>query len=609
MKTMDRISRGNGFRGAINYIYANFKASFLCASNVLATVDQSRTISKMGVLARRLRPDIKKPVWHQAMRLIRSEVISHEIFREIAHEYMRRMGWNIDKHQYVVIVSDDPKGQHIHIVANRVAIDGNVFLGKNENLISTRVCHELEREFGLTMSEAPEYVLDHRGIAKAVYSGAKDRKEKKGELRLAERQVREGDDKPLPRKTLQRVLKTALAAGERGGLAAFLSTAEAGGVRVLANVAATGKVNGLSFETGSVPFRASQVGDPYAWASLSTTVRYDKIRDQAVLEARSLRHVTRDQLPPLGQPAPSPQLPAPPAAANRIVIPAAKEAADHVHYQSAYRARRAASPPPGRLARTPALGRLRSLPRSGLDDLGGRAGRLAEAQGLLPRDSQLELRGPVKSGYGLRYPAGGVAEPAAVASQGLERNPPLLNAVREAKAVRELFNQVRDGITGTEGRTMRVVAISLSSALDDFRPKGGKLGTLYIRESTDTYSFLATPEVVKVARIEPDVVRAALAVAAQQWQRLTICGGDEFKRLAAREAVRLGLADRVANPELQHIITAERARLAALKSHVVDSHATSAPTPGAGVPNSLNLETPSRIPVSRLTPRRTPRPR
>lgn len=311
---MDRVSRGSGFGGAVRYVFANFNASFLCSSNVLAARDERRAISKMGMLAHRLRPDIKKPVWHQALRLPRGEEISHDRFREIAHDYMVRMGWNTNMNQYVAIVSDDPKGQHIHIVANRVGIDGSVFHGQNENLISTRVCQELERAYGLTLTKGPEYILDERGVPRAVYSPPREKKIRKGEHRLAERLAATGKTKPLPRKAIQRALRSALSAGQTDGLGAFLAAAESGGIRVLANVGSTGRVNGLSFEADGIAFKASDIGDDFRWAALKEVVGFTT-SDLPLLEARSLRHVMPDQLPSLSQPASSArELRAPPAA-------------------------------------------------------------------------------------------------------------------------------------------------------------------------------------------------------------------------------------------------------------------------------------------------------
>lgn len=591
---MDRVSRGRGFGGAVRYIFSNFKASFLCSSNVLAARDEQRAISKMGMLAHRLRPDIKKPVWHQALRLPRGDLISHQKYRAIADEYMLRMGWNSDTHQYIVIVSDDPDGQHIHIVANRVGVDGSVFHGKNENLISTRVCQELEIDYGLTVTKGPEYIVDDRGIPRAVYAGPKDKKAKKGEVRMLERQQGEGKAKPLPRKALQQVLKSALAAGQDGGLAAFLTTAEAGGLRVLANVASTGRVSGLSFETAGVPFKGSDLGDAYSWASLAATVRFDRSRDLALLETRSLRHVTRDQLPPLSQPATSTrQLPAPPAAGNPIVIPpAAKEAAIYEQYQPSYRARSAVAAADRRraLSSGPSIDRLRSLP-SGALDVPGRARHTDPTpESLVQGDLQLLVGVGRSPNRGLRPSARATGS---AATGALTRHARLLDAARFAQELVALPDE--PAVLG-DGMVLAVV-VTLPGVLNDYRSKSGRWGILYVRKADDCLAVVDTGKRVKVTHVDANTVSAALAVSAAKWGRLTLNGSLEFRQLAAREAVRLGLGGRISNPELQPLIAAELERLATARQ--VGGIQRPTPTPSTSESGIAPTQVSDRI----LTPR------
>lgn len=555
---MERVSRGSGFGGAVRYIFANFNASFLCSSYALAARDERRAISKMGTLAHRLRPDRKKPVWHQALRLPRGEVIPHEKFREIANDYMRRMGWNPDTHQYIVIVSDDPQGQHIHIIGNRVGIDGSIYLGKNENLISTRVCQELERDYGLVMTKGPEYVVDERGVPRAVYRHPKDKKAKCGEVRMEERQAREGVAKPLPRKTLQRALKAALAAGRIGGMPAFLVAAESEGVRVVANIAATGRVNGLSFETAGVPFKASQLGAAYAWESLATAVGYDKVRDRALLEARSRRHASDDQLPSLCQPVPhTRELPAPPAAAKPIVVPrsAPKEAPYVQHYQPTYRQARGAAPAPhGRLALAggPPIDSVRSMPGGTVDAADGARRAEHSLESVVPRDPQLLLGRNRNTDRRLR-PGPRATD---LAAGGLKRDANLLGAARFAQ-------ELRHDTPAIEGDGRITVHIELlAAALDGYVAKQGRWGILYIRKSDSAYAMVDTGSCIKLASTDDSIVRAALATAAGKWTELRLSGSEAFMARAVREAVRLGICDRIANPELQGLIAHARRRLA-----------------------------------------------
>ncbi len=610
---MQKIRRGQGTRKSIRrlirYQFANKNASLICSSNVLVSRDVSGLVEEIYEVTSTIGLDVEKPLWHNSLRLKPGEFISAELWVDVVCQYMVSMGFDPDNHQWFAVLSDDPDGQHVHITANRMGVDGTLYLGQNENLISTRITQELERKFHLQRTKGPQYVLGKDG--KLRVSAPRERRAKKDEVELHARLEREGKAKPMPRKALQRVLRAALFAGQVDGLRAFLNVAEAAGVRVLASVATTGRINGLSFETGGVPFKGSQLGDVYSWAKLSAAVGFEQARDQALLEARSLRHVTRDELPPLGQPAPSTWMPAPPAAATPIAINTAPQEEAYVQrYQPTYRARRTPTAPVGRLslARRPSIDGLRHLPGGTLDAAGSPRRTDPAPEGVVPRDDVVQLGEFGRPHHRLRHPAGAGAGPAAVAaSRGLTRDASMLEEARLGQRIAALPDSpalIGEGVVVT-------VVVTIATALDGYRPKTGNWGTLYVRAADDCLAVVDTGERVKVAHVDADAVRAGLAVAASKWQTLTIRGSDKFKALAAREAVRLGLADRIVNPEpeLQAVIAAERARLAAPKSHVVDSRATPAPTPGAGIPNSWSLETPSRTPVPLLTPRRTPRPR
>lgn len=77
-------------------------------------------------------------------------------WKQIADDYMKRMGFS-ETHLRAYVLHDDKDGQHIHIVASRIdATSGKLYLGKNENLISTRIIRELELDYSLTRTKGPE---------------------------------------------------------------------------------------------------------------------------------------------------------------------------------------------------------------------------------------------------------------------------------------------------------------------------------------------------------------------------------------------------------------------------------------------------------------------
>lgn len=270
MKGMQKISRGTGFRGALDYAFDREPGKDpgqLIGGNMSGTT-ADEIAAEFGV-ARRLRPDIEKPVWHNSLRLPKDEKLSNEQWCEIADDYMQRMGFS-DDHQRCYILHDDADGQHIHIVASRVSLASKVYLGQNENLASTRHISALERDYGLTITKGVEY--DEKQRLKMPGS----KKPKKGEI---EKAIRTGAEPP--RQKLQRLIDVAKA--DKPTAPQFAERLEVAGVNVRANIAKTGTMSGFSYEIDQVQFKGSQLGDKYKWANLSKEVSYEQTRDREAL--------------------------------------------------------------------------------------------------------------------------------------------------------------------------------------------------------------------------------------------------------------------------------------------------------------------------------------
>lgn len=272
MKGMQRISRGAGFRGALNYAQdrdsPEAERGVLIGGN-MSGQDAKSLAGEFG-LSRQLRPDIARPVWHNALRLPAGERIDPDRFTQIADDYMERMGFS-DQHQRCYWLHDDAEGQHIHIVASRVGLDGSVYLGRNENLKSTRHIAKLEIDYDLTIT--PGVQLD--GDGRVVMPD--QAKPTKGEIEMA---VRTGEEPP--KQKLQRLIDEAKA--DQPSAIQFAERLEAAGVTAVANLASTGKLNGFSFEVDGIAFKGSQLGKSYAWGALSKEVMYEQARDREALE-------------------------------------------------------------------------------------------------------------------------------------------------------------------------------------------------------------------------------------------------------------------------------------------------------------------------------------
>ena len=275
MKGMRKVSRGADFVGVVRYVFNcdNEKrptpghllgGSFGSAMKPDAIVKQFEGISA-------LKASIKKAVWHNSLRLPKGEKVDEEKWVEIGDAYMSKMGFT-EGHPRIYVLHDDYEGQHIHIVASRVAVDGTVFYGQNENLISTRVIAQLEQELALPITKGVD--LDDEG--KIVMPDVK--KLRKGEI---EKAVRIGE-KPV-RTILQEAVDTALTG--KPTTTAFIDRLERVGIEVKASFKGDA-FNGFAFAYSGLHFSASELGDKYKFSRLKKRLNHDETRDYPALEQR-----------------------------------------------------------------------------------------------------------------------------------------------------------------------------------------------------------------------------------------------------------------------------------------------------------------------------------
>jgi len=258
MKGMQKIKRGKQFAGVILYSLksgSHHKISpYVIGGNMTGSTAAELINEFEGI--RLLRPDVAKPVWYNSLRLPKGESLSTKQWAAFADDYMARMGFT-DTHLRCYIMHDDSDGQHIHIIANRInMVGGKLYLGKNENLVSTRIISELERVHGLTETTG---VTGSRRQDK--------RKPSRNELMMAERTAA-----PCPKSQLQALIDNALT--PRPDLLTFVRLLEQEGVSCKPNIATTGKMNGFSFQYQGIAFKASQLGKKYGWSSLQALIDF-----------------------------------------------------------------------------------------------------------------------------------------------------------------------------------------------------------------------------------------------------------------------------------------------------------------------------------------------
>ena len=258
MKGMQKIKRGKQFAGVVLYSLKSGShhkiTPYIIGGNMTGSTAAELISEFEGT--RLLRPGVAKPVWHNSLRLPKGETLSVRQWAAFADDYMTRMGFT-ETHLRCYIMHDDSDGQHIHIIANRInMVGGKLYLGKNENLISTRIISELEKVHKLTQTTS------------AISSHSQEkRKPSRNELMMAERTTT-----PCPRSTLQSLIDNALTG--RPDLLTFITMLEKEGVNCKPNIASTGKMNGFSFQYQGIAFKASQLGKKYGWSSLQTQIDF-----------------------------------------------------------------------------------------------------------------------------------------------------------------------------------------------------------------------------------------------------------------------------------------------------------------------------------------------
>ena len=163
---------------------------------------------------------------------------------QIAHLFAKKMG--LDNHQWVAVTHKDTDNRHIHIIANRISLYGEVYDTTFVSNKAARITEEISREKGLT-------------IAKEVKIKRKHQKAKANPTR--EETKRE----------LQRICYDLLEKYKRTGVTGhsmFLYELNRQGVTIERMKNKKGKVYGLKFSYGEYAFKASEIGREFGYRSL-----------------------------------------------------------------------------------------------------------------------------------------------------------------------------------------------------------------------------------------------------------------------------------------------------------------------------------------------------
>ena len=169
----------------------------------------------------------------------------------IAHLFAKRMG--LDNHQWVAVTHKDTDNRHIHIIANRISLYGEVYDTTFVSNRAARVAEEISREKNLT-------------IAKEVKTDKKHQKEKSN---------------PTREQTKQQVQQICYALLDKykgtgvTGHSMFLYELNKNGITIERLKNKQGKVYGLRFSYAGQSFKASEIGREFGYHSLQKNFEQD----------------------------------------------------------------------------------------------------------------------------------------------------------------------------------------------------------------------------------------------------------------------------------------------------------------------------------------------
>ncbi len=186
----------------------------------------------------------------------------------IAHLFTKRMG--LDNYQWVAVTHKDTDNMHIHIIANRISLYGEVYDTTFVSNRAARVAEEISREKGLT-------------IAKEVKAERKHQKDKSNPTREQTKQQ------------VQNICYTLLDKYKGTGITGhsmFLYELNKNGIIIERMKNKQGNVYGLKFSYCGQTFKASEIGGDFGYHSLQKNFETTNKTDpkQAMTKAPTIEH-------------------------------------------------------------------------------------------------------------------------------------------------------------------------------------------------------------------------------------------------------------------------------------------------------------------------------
>jgi Relaxase/Mobilisation nuclease domain len=255
-----KITQGSSFQGCVNYLLGKDGAEVI-GGNLLSasTLELGEELS----MTRKLNPAISKPVFHISISLNPQESLSKDQWAEVADRYIKEMGFT--NNQYLVVQHHDRSHQHIHILANRIDLNGKSVNDWRSKKRTEKILRGIEKDYGL---EVLPYSWEKADRSKST-------NQRYGQRIPSEKAVTE---------TLQQVIDKAI--NNSGNLRDFQAFLQFQGVEVRLRDGDLdlGTASGISYRWNNVCYKSSDLGSLYSASKIIELLSREMTKSPVITE-------------------------------------------------------------------------------------------------------------------------------------------------------------------------------------------------------------------------------------------------------------------------------------------------------------------------------------
>lgn len=241
-----KTSIGKGFGGAASYLKEKEQAEILEQNNCFA--------KDPGKLGRQYRAvwaenkNISKPVWHTSLSFSPHDKLNKKEMADIANDFLKKAGFDKKKHQWTIFLHQDTRTPHVHILANRVGMDGKAVSDYYSKSKTVQWSKEIEKERGLAKAQE---IAKEKGMKLDMAESPDPKKKAKKKVIKAFNEINPKEIKSF--KDLKKSLK-----GKN--------------IDMKIHSHKDGKIYGVSFKQNNVLLKGSEIGKNFAAKTLGASL-------------------------------------------------------------------------------------------------------------------------------------------------------------------------------------------------------------------------------------------------------------------------------------------------------------------------------------------------